>query len=97
MVWPAELLSEERAAGFRFRSLGAQQLQAYLAPGDSMCVVNYIPEKTMAPNLPASAPGEGTDGGSCVCGVAFLPFLAKQGHRRSQETQGQPRPCRKEL
>lgn len=87
-------MSEARAAGFCFRSLGAQQLQAHLAAGASTCVVNYIPEKTMRPNLPAMAPGERTDGDSCVHGVkeCFLPFLAKQRHK-SQEMQGLPR-CR---
>lgn len=89
-------MSEARAAGFCFTSLGAQQLQAHLAPGTSTCVVNYIPEKTMRPNLPAAAPAEGTDGEGCVRGVKkrFLPFLAKQRHR-SQEMQGQPQ-CRAE-
>lgn len=82
-------MSEAQAAGFCFRSLGAQQLQAHLAAGASTCVVNYISEKTVRPNLPATAPGEGTDGEGCVHGVKerFLPFLAKQRHR-SQEMQG---------
>lgn len=61
LIWPTHLPSKAWAAGFCSWSLGSEQPQAHLVPGDSPCVVNSTPKEAIALNLPAAAPREGID------------------------------------
>lgn len=61
LIRPTHLLSKAWAAGFCSWSVGSEQPQAHLVPGDSPCVMNSTPKETIAPNLAATAPREGID------------------------------------